>query len=777
MADPAAPPADPDTAGGIRLQVAGARGRDVGKGVARLGEATFAKLGLEPGDPIEILGKKRTAAVAIPLGGEDQGLDIVRLDGLQRANAGVGNGDKVGIRATEPTVARRVTVAPAQKNVRLSGNPDALKKTLAGRPLVAGDIVSTSVYRRRGPGENGDGAPDVPEEILRRMFNAPSYGLQEIRLNVTATKPRGEIVVVGDETEVELLPVFTEPDEQRVSHITYDDVGGLQGVLEQVREMIELPLKHPELFQRLGIDPPKGVLLHGPPGTGKTLLARAVAGECDANFFHIAGPEVLGGGFGESESRMRDLFERAQKDSPAILFIDELDAIAPKRDQVGGEMEKRIVAQLLTLMDGLEPRQNVVVIAATNRVDALDEALRRPGRFDREIVIGVPDQHGRREILEIHTRGMPLADDVVLDSIADTAYGFVGADLGALCREAAIEALRRKLPEIDLDEEEIPAHVLEELHVTRQDFTDAMKRVQPSALREIMIQAPDVTWDQIGGLGEAQRQLKEGVELPLTKPDAFRKFGIRPAKGFLLYGPPGTGKTLLAKAVARGSNANFLAAKSSDLLSKWYGESEQQVSRLFRRARQVAPAVIFLDEIDSLAPARGGGLGEPRATERVVNTILAELDGIEELQGVVLIAATNRPTLVDPALLRPGRFDELVYVGPPDADGRTKILQIHTENMPLADDVDLSSVADRTERYTGADLEDLVRRAGLSVLRDDEDAESVPMAAFEAALKDSRATVTEQIEEEYREIGEQLKQENPEGGGHKIGFLANRYGR
>ena len=769
-----APPADPaaDAAGGLRLQVAGARGRDVGKGVARLGETAFRNLGLEPGDPIEIVGKKRTAAVAIPLTGEDDGLDIVRLDGLQRANAGVGNGDRVAVRPAHPTVARRVTVAPAQQNVRLSGNPEALKKTLAGRPLVAGDIVSTSVYRKRS-GDDDD-APDIPEEILRRMFNAPSYGLQEIRLNVTGTKPRGDIVVVGDETEVELLPTFVDPEEARASHITYDDVGGLTGVLDQVREMIELPLKHPELFQRLGIDPPKGVLLHGPPGTGKTLLARAVAGECDANFFHIAGPEVLGGGFGESESRMRELFDRARKDSPAIIFIDEIDAIAPKREQVGGEMEKRIVAQLLTLMDGLEPRQNVVVIAATNRVDSLDEALRRPGRFDREIVVGVPDVHGRHQILEIHTRGMPLAEDVELDAIADTAYGFVGADLGALCREAAIECLRRKLPEIDLDEEEIPAHVLEELHVTRADFTDAMKRVQPSALREIMIQAPDVTWEDVGGLGDAQRQLKEGVELPLTQPEAFRKFGIRPAKGFLLYGPPGTGKTLLAKAVARGSNANFLAAKSSDLLSKWYGESEQQVSRLFRRARQVAPAVIFLDEIDSLAPARGGGLGEPRATERVVNTILAELDGIEELQGVVLIAATNRPTLVDPALLRPGRFDELVYVGPPDRDGRLKILHIHTSEMPLAEDVDLGKIADETERYTGADLEDLVRRAGLSTLRDDPGTEHVPMTAFQTALKESRATVTEGIEKEYEEIGEQLKQEGPKGD-HKIGFLADRY--
>ena len=757
------------TATDVRLQVAPARSQDVGKGVARLSVNAFGALGIEPGDALEIVGKKRTAAVAIPPSDEDESLEIIRLDGLQRANAGIGSGDRVTLRPADVVPARRVTVAPAQQNVRLSGNADALKRTLAGRPLVAGDIVSTSVYHKNQPG----GGPDLPDQVMRRMMGLPAYGLQEIRLLVTAVKPRGEIVVVTEETEVELLPVFTEPEEQRAGRITYDDIGGLGGVVDQVREMIELPLKHPELFQRLGIDPPKGVLLHGPPGTGKTLLARAVAAECDAKFFHVAGPEIMGSQFGESEGRLREIFQQARQSSPSIVFIDEIDAIAPKRENVGGELEKRIVAQLLTLMDGLEARQNVVVIAATNRVDALDEALRRPGRFDREIVIGVPNEQGRREILDIHARGMPLCEDVNLHELAETAYGFVGADLAALVREAAIEALRRMLPEIDLEEREIPADVLDRLSVCRADFLGALKRVQPSALREIMIQAPDVTWEEVGGLDEAKTLLREGVELPLKAPDTYRRLGIRPAKGFLLYGPPGTGKTLLAKAVARGSGANFLAAKSSDLLSKWYGESEQQVSRLFRRARQVAPAVVFLDEIDSLAPARGGGLGEPRATERIVNTILAELDGIEELQGVVLLAATNRPQLVDPALLRPGRLDELVYVGPPDRDGRLKILGIHTAEMPLADDVDLGRVADETDRYTGADLEDVVRRAGLHVLRENTDAETVPMSAFEQALEDSRATVTEEMEEEYREIADQLKSESPQG--HKIGFLADRY--
>jgi transitional endoplasmic reticulum ATPase len=530
--------------------------------------------------------------------------------------------------------------------------------------------------------------------------------------------------------------------------------------------MVELPLKHPELFQRLGIDPPKGVLLHGPPGTGKTLLARAVANEADAQFFHIAGPEIMGRHYGESEERLREIFQQAQQQSPSIIFIDEIDSIAPKREEVSGEVERRVVAQLLTLMDGIEPRQHVVIMGATNRVNAIDEALRRPGRFDREIVIGVPSQQGRREVLGIHTRGMPLAEDVDLEEVARITYGFVGADLSALTREAAIDALRRNLPNIDLNKE-IPAEVLEDLRVTRADYMSAMKRVQPSAVREIMIQVPNVGWEDIGGLDKAKQDLREGVELPLRHPEAFRRVGIRPAKGFLLYGPPGTGKTLLAKAVAREAEANFIATKSSDLLSKWYGESEQQVSRLFARARQVAPTVIFIDEIDSLAPHRGGGMGEPAVTERVVNTMLAELDGLEELQGVVVIGATNRPTLLDPALLRPGRFDELVYVPVPDAEGRERILRIHVKEMPLGDDVDLAELAKRTHGFTGADLEDLVRRAGLQALRENLEVREVPMRLFEAALKETRASVTPEMEREYEQIRETLKRESPAG---RIGF-------
>ncbi len=747
-----------------RLQVAGMKPEDVGKGVARLGRTSFESLEIAEGDVVQISGKRMTAAIALSPYPEDVGLELIRLDGLQRANADVGMGDHVEVRKAEVKQARKIQIAPAQKNVRLSGSPELLRRTLFRRPLVAGDTVSTAVYHRE---QSPTGAPRAPDDIFRTFFQQPAFALQEIRLIVVSTTPRG-VVQVGSDTEIELLPEFTEPQESRRADVTYDDIGGLGNTVEQVREMIELPLKHPEIFHRLGIDPPKGVLLHGPPGTGKTLLARAVANEADANFFSIAGPEIMGRHYGESEQRLREMFQQAELQAPSIIFIDEIDSIAPKRSEVTGELERRVVAQLLTLLDGMEPRQNVVVIGATNRVNAIDEALRRPGRFDREIVIGVPDDKGRREVLAIHTRGMPLAEDVDVEELARTTYGFVGADLAALTREAAIEALRRNLPFMDLDRAEVPTEILENIRVERHDFLNALKRVQPSAMREIMIQVPTIRWDEVGGLEEAKRSLKDGIQLPLRHPEAFRRLGIRPANGFLLYGPPGTGKTLLAKAVAREAEANFIAAKSSDLLSKWYGESEQQISRLFGRARQVAPTVIFIDEIDSLAPQRGGGLGEPAVTERVVNTLLAEMDGLEEQQGVVVIGASNRPTLLDPALLRPGRFDEMVYVSVPTLEGRLQILKIHTSEMPLADDVNLQSLAERTHGYTGADLEDLTRRAGLNALRENLDADVIPMNFFDLALGETRASVTPEMEKEYEEIADQLKRESPRG--RKIGF-------
>jgi transitional endoplasmic reticulum ATPase len=743
-----------------KVQVASLPPGDSGRGFARLSAQLMEAVGIKEGDIIEIVGKRSTGAIAIRPYGEDEGIDIIRLDGLQRANAGVGSGDYVEVRKAESKPATRVVFAPAQPNIRLQGSADALKRSFAGRPLTEGDTIATTGHQRVNA--------DMPEHI-RQMLNAPAFALQELRLVVVTTVPK-TIVHIDAKTVVELLPEYTETDGQRRADVTYDDLGGMRDTIDALREMVELPLRHPELFQRLGVDPPRGVLLHGPPGTGKTLLARAVANESAARFFAIAGPEIMGSAYGESERRLREIFEQAAQAAPSIIFIDEIDSIAPKRGQVTGEAEKRLVAQLLTLLDGMEPRQNTVVIAATNRPEALDEALRRPGRFDREIVVGVPDEPGRREILGIHTRGMPLGAEVDLGELARRTYGFVGADLAALTREAALEAVRRIMPRLNLAEETIPTEVLDALSVERHDFDNALKRVQPSAMREVMVEAPTITWDDIGGLDQASDRLKEGVELPLKHPEAFRRLGIRPAKGFLLYGPPGTGKTLLAKAAARESEANFIATKSSDLLSKWYGESEQQIARLFNRARQVAPTIIFIDELDSLVPARGGGLGEPQVTERVVNTILAEMDGLEELQNVVVIGATNRPTLVDPALLRPGRFDELIFVGVPDAPGRRRILAIHTRNMPLADDVDLESLARRTDRFTGADLEDLVRRAGLTALRRGLDTVKVTMTDFEAALTETRASVTPEMLEEYDRIQETLKSEatRPMGG---IGFV------
>ena len=743
----------------VRLQVAAARQEESGQGVARLPRSAFQALGVTEGDVVEIEGKRTTVAIAASAYAEDESLEVVRLDGLQRGNAETGSGEHVKIRAAQSQPATRVVFAPATREMRLQGPTQALKRNFFRKPLLAGDLVATTGQQ---PVQN------MPPDV-RRMFNAPAYALTQIRLQVVSTSPKG-IVHIDENTEVELRAEFEESRDARAV-VNYDDVGGMDETIQQLREMVELPLRYPELFTRLGVDPPKGVLLHGPPGTGKTRLAQAVANESDAEFFTINGPEIMGSGYGESEKALREVFENATKSAPAIVFIDEIDSIAPKRDKVPGEAEKRLVAQLLTLMDGLEARSNLVVIAATNRPDAIDEALRRPGRFDREIVIGVPDETGRREILGIHTRGMPLGDKVDLAELARTTHGFVGADIAALAREAAIEAVRRLMPRIDLDERTIPPEVLDELCVKREDFVSALKRVQPSAMREVMVQVPKVGWADLGGVDDAIEQLREGIELPLKHPEAFERLGIRPAQGFLLYGPPGTGKTLLAKATAKEAEANFISMKSSDLLSKWYGESEQQIARLFQRARAVAPCVVFIDEIDSLVPARGSGQGEPQVTGRVVNTILAEMDGMEELQSVVVIGATNRPTLVDPALLRPGRFDELVYVGTPDKAGREHILKIHAREMPLADGVDLTEIAGKTERFTGADLEDVVRRAGLNALRRvGEDVSEVTQQDFDEALKDSRATVTSKMEAEYRKMRGELKKRAAEKG--TIGFIS-----
>ncbi|MFN2567278.1 MAG: CDC48 family AAA ATPase [Gemmatimonadaceae bacterium] len=740
----------------LRLQVARARPPDVGRGVARLSRDALRTLGLGNEGVVEITGERRTAAIAMPLPPEDRGLEIVRIDGILRSNACVSLGDAALVRRAQVAAARHVRLAPASPGPRLAGSADALRRTLLRRALVAGDVVTTSI-------EHGDGAG--------RPSGSPAFGLHEIRLRVVATDPTG-VVQISHATEFELLAEQVPTDGEPHAGVSYEDLGGLDDAIAQIREMVELPLKHPELFDRLGIDPPKGVLLHGPPGTGKTLLARAVANEAAARFFSIGGPEIIGPYLGESEQRLREMFDRAAKTAPAIIFMDEIDAIAPKRDAARGETERRIVAQLLAAMDGLKPRRNVVVIGATNLPDSLDEALRRPGRFDREVAVGVPDRGGRREILSIHTRGMPLAPDVDLDAIARSSHGFVGADLAALARESAMEAVRRTRSELGLVSPDLPPAVVERIQVTGADFAAARRRVHPSAMREILVQVPEVRWEDIGGADAAVQTLRDGIELPLRDPEAFRRLGIRAARGFLLFGPPGTGKTLLAKAVAHEADANFIAAKASDLLSKWYGESERQIARLFARARQVAPTVVFIDELDALAPQRGSTPADSGASERVVNTLLAELDGLEELSRVVVIGATNRPTLVDPALLRPGRFDELVYVPVPDVVGRRKILGVHTTRMPLAPDVDLDLIAERTGGFTGADLEGLVRRAGLYAFRRSADVEAVPMTCFERALEDSHPSVSADVEREYELILAELKRESPTGR-RRIGFAVD----
>lgn len=738
----------------IRLKVAEAHQINVGKGIARISHVYMQKLNLGENDIVEIQGKKVTAAIPVPAHPTDEGLDIVRIDGLIRSNARVGIGEYVEIAKANWQPARRVVLAPARKELHLSGSGEALKPTLLHRPLVQDDLISTTVYHRR------QGLPEEPvfSDVFRQFFESPAFGLMEIRLVVVSTQPKG-IVRVTQETEIELQPEYAPTERRQIPTVTYDDLGGIKGVIQRVREMIELPLKHPELFERLGIDPPKGILLYGPPGTGKTLLAKAVANESDAYFTSINGPEIMGRFYGESEERLRQVFQEAEKNAPAIVFIDEIDSIAPKRGEVTGEVERRVVAQLLTLMDGLKERRQVIVIGATNRLDAVDPALRRPGRFDREINIGTPDLNGRIEILQIHTRGMPLASDGSnMERIAEITHGFTGSDIAALCKEAAMVAMRRVLPEINLEERAIPREVLDKLTVTWDDFSAALKEVQPSALREIMVEVPRVNWEDVGGMEDVKQALREMVELPLTNPDAFTRVGIRPPKGVLLYGPPGTGKTLVAKAVANESNANFLSAKGSDLLSKWYGESEKRISEFFNRARQVAPAVIFFDELDSLAPVRGG-IGDSRVTERVVNQILAEMDGLEELRGVAIIGATNRPDMIDPALLRPGRFDEIVFVPVPNKEARLEIFKSHTREMTLDSDVSLEKLAEMTERYTGADIAAVCMKAGIYAIREDINAQKVSMKHFQKAVEDVIPSVTEEVEREYEKMAKRVKQQ------------------
>jgi transitional endoplasmic reticulum ATPase len=722
---------------GIILRVAEANSTDPGMSRVRLDEDSRIALGTEIGDVVEIEKAKKTVGRVYRARPEDENRGMVRIDSVMRNNCGASIGDKVRVKKVHAEEAKKVTLAPIiRKDQRLKfgeGIDEFVQKSLMRRPMIETDNIS------------------VPGLTLA--------GHSGLLFKVIKTMPSKVPVEVGETTKIEIREEPASEVLEDVSRISYEDIGGLSDQLGRVREIIELPLKHPELFERLGIHPPKGVLLHGPPGTGKTLIARAVANESGANFFSINGPEIMSKYYGQSEQKLREIFLKAEDSEPSIIFIDEIDSIAPKREEVQGEVERRVVAQLLTLMDGLKERGHVIVIGATNRLDAVDPALRRPGRFDREINIGVPDKKGRLEILSIHTRGMPLGMDdekktQFLTEIANLTYGFVGADLAALARESAMNALRRYLPEIDLDKP-IPMEILEKMSVTEDDFMEALKGIEPSSLREVTIEIPNVKWEDIGGLEAVKSELREAVELPLLKPDVFKRLGIRASKGFLLYGPPGVGKTLLAKAVASESNANFISVKGPEVLSKWVGESEKAVREIFKKAKQVAPTIVFLDEIDSIAPSRGS-YGDSGVTERIVNQLLTSLDGIEVLQGVVVIAATNRPDIIDNALLRAGRFDKLVYIPPPDRDSRYNILKVHTKNMPITKDVDLKRIAEKTDGYVGADLENLCREAGMMAYRQSSDAAEVTEKNFLDALKVIRPSVDEDVIKFYKGLSDSI---------------------
>ena len=721
---------------GKQLTVAKAYPNDSGKGIARLDPYTLMVLQLVPGDIIEIEGKKCTSAKIWRAERNDWEENIIRIDGFTRQNAGVGIGDTIIIRKAQVSPAKKVVLAPPEgTSIQFGGDVDEIvKRQIMKRSVCKGDIIP------------------VTSSMAHPLFGRVPTG-QAIPLVVIDAEPEGTIMIT-DKTELELRekPVVLDVTG---TGITYEDIGGLSKEIQRLREMIELPMKHPEVFERLGIEPPKGVLMYGPPGTGKTLIARAVANESGANFFSIAGPEIMSKYYGESEQRLREIFEEANKEAPSIIFIDELDSIAPKREEVTGEVERRVVAQLLTMMDGLEERGQVVVIGATNRIDAIDPALRRPGRFDREIEIGVPDRLERIEIFQIHTRGMPLSDDVKLEYISDTTHGFVGADISALAKEAAMKALRRYLPRIKLDEV-VPQEILESMKVTGSDFEEALKEVEPSAMREIMVDIPKVLWADVGGLDEAKQEIREAVEWQINHPEKFEKMGIRPPKGILLYGPPGTGKTLLAKAVATESTANFISIRGPQLLSKWVGESEKAIREVFKKARQVAPSIIFLDEIDSIAPIRGTEFGS-NTSERVINQLLTELDGIVVLKNVVVIAATNRPEIIDPALIRSGRFDRLVFVGPPNRAGRIGIFGVHLKNIPIMDDVNIEELSDLTENYVGSDIESLCREAVMLALRENFDTRIVGMGHFREALKKVRPALAEDMVEYYEKLQEQFK--------------------
>ncbi|WP_406656332.1 CDC48 family AAA ATPase [Methanolobus sp. ZRKC2] len=727
----------------VQIKVEKAHPNDFGRGIVRLDPTTLLSLQLSPGDIVEIEGKRRTAAKVWRAERQDWGQGIVRIDGFIRQNAGVGIGERIIIRKAEIEIANKVVLAPPEGVTMEFGSHinEIIKRNIMKRPLVEGDVIP------------------IISSMTQPMSTQMSGG-QAIPLIAVETDPEDTIIIIGEITEIELRQKPVRGYDGATRGVTYEDIGGLGSEIQRVREMIELPLKHPELFQRLNIEPPKGIILYGPPGTGKTLIAKAVANESRANFLYIAGPEIMGKYYGESEERIRKIFEEAEDNAPSIVFIDEIDSIAPKRQNVTGEVERRVVAQLLTMMDGLEERGQVVVIGATNRLDAIDPALRRPGRFDREIEIGVPDNDDRLEILQIHTRGVPLSEDVTeefLEYLAQHTQAFVGADLLALVQEAAMKSLRRALPDINLEEEEIAPEILDMLSVSRDDFETALREIEPSAMREVLVEIPSVKWDDVGGLNKAKQDIVEAVEWPLTRPEKFVQMGIKPPKGVLLFGPPGTGKTLIAQAVANESNANFISIKGPQMLSKWVGESEKAIRETFKKARQVAPCIVFFDEIDSIAPMRSAITEDGKVSERIVNQLLTELDGLEPLKEIVVIAATNRPDILDPALLRSGRFDRLVLVGQSTLAGRKDIFKIHTRDIPLGDDVTIDELASSTEGFVGSDIEAVCREAVMLSLRDNFENEKVGMKYFKEALTKVRPTLSENLIEYYEKIQAQFK--------------------
>ncbi|MFH1591137.1 MAG: CDC48 family AAA ATPase [archaeon] len=869
----------------IALKVAEAIQDDVNKGILRLDSNFMREIDVRPGDIIEVEGDRMTVGIVDRAYPGDIGLNIIRMDGITRRNAKTGISEMVKVRKAQVKEAKKIVIAPASKGIMIQASPNVFKQGLLGRALVKGDIVSLGGTRKR---RNTMSQSPFFNDIFNMLDESMvGVGFGDIKFIVINSSP-GDAVVISELTEVEFNPEAVEISEEKVLEVTYEDIGGLEEEIHKIREMVELPLKHPEIFERLGIEAPKGVLLHGPPGTGKTLLAKAVANETNSHFILINGPEIMSKYYGQSEENLRNKFEEAEKNAPSIIFIDEVDAIAAKREEVHGEVERRVVAQLLALMDGLKNRGKVVVIAASNIPNALDPALRRPGRFDREIEIGVPSKIGRFKIMKIHTRNMPLEptyeagvvrtvlderekegkdkgseiakirqrlttfktnsnlryflrgiskqtweqvkgpddnvatkkgitaavdkikdaslkkflkklNDVAKDDkevtqiltnawfgsdlrneildrqnettikeIADITHGFVGADLSALCKEAAMIVLRRILPDLKMSEDKaIPVEILERLKVTYADFRDALKVVRPSAMREVLIEIPDVKWEQIGGLDVVKQELKEAVEWPLKHPEAFTRLGVSPPKGILMYGPPGTGKTLMAKAVATQSQANFIVVKGPELISKWVGESEKAIRKVFDKARQTSPSIVFFDEIDSIAPRRGIS-SDDRVSERVVNQLLTEMDGLDTMHDIVIIAATNRPDMMDTALLRPGRFDRIILTPVPDAKAREDIFNIHTKSMPL-ESVDLKKLSEKTEGYVGADIESIAREAAIYALREDMSAKVVKLSHFEQALEKVRPSVTKDVVKAYEDLkdgfraarGKEMQEEKP----------------